>query len=55
MRTIYERILSRMEADNFRVFAKRYRLSRVEKLFVFLYFRFWPLSFVTSSRVGIIW
>ena len=55
MRTIYERILSRMEADNFRVFAKRYRLSRVEKLLVFLYFRFRPLSFVTSSRVGIIW
>jgi 15-cis-phytoene synthase len=55
MRTIYERILSRMEADNFRVFAKRYRLSRVEKLLVFLYFRFGPLSFVTSSRVGIIW
>lgn len=54
MRAIYERILSRMEADNFRVFEKRYRLSRVEKLFVFLYFRFWPLSFATSNRVGII-
>jgi 15-cis-phytoene synthase len=54
MRAIYERILSRMEADNFRVFEKRYRLSRVEKLLVFLYFRFWPLSFATSNRVGII-
>ena len=54
MRAIYERILSRMEADNFRVFEKRYRLSRVEKLFVLLYFRFWPLSFATSNRVGII-
>ena len=54
MRAIYERILSRMESDNFRVFEKRYRLSRVEKLFVFLYFRFWPLSFATSNRVGII-
>ena len=38
-----------MEADNFRVFAKRYRLSRVEKLFVFLYFRFWPFL---SSRAA---
>ena len=54
MRAIYERILSRMEADNFRVLEKRYRLSRVEKLFVFLYFRFWPRSFATSNRVGII-
>jgi 15-cis-phytoene synthase len=54
MRAIYERILSRMEADNFRVFEKRYRLSRVEKLFVFLYFRFGALSFATSKRVGII-
>ena len=33
MRTIYERILSRMEADGFRVFQKRYRLSKAEKLF----------------------
>lgn len=54
MRAIYERILSRMEADNFRVFERRYRLSRVEKLSAFLYFRFWPLSFATSNRVGII-
>jgi phytoene synthase len=54
MRAIYERILSRMEADNFRVFERRYRLSRVEKLAAFLYFRFWPLSLATSNRVGII-
>jgi phytoene synthase len=54
MRAIYERILSQMEADNFRVFEKRYRLSRVEKLLVFLYYRFWPLSFATSRRVGMI-
>ena len=32
MRTIYEKILSRMEADGFRVFQKRYRLSKAEKL-----------------------
>jgi phytoene synthase len=54
MRAIYERILSRMEGDGFRVFEKRYRLSRVEKLLVLLYFRFWPLSFATSKRVGMI-
>jgi phytoene synthase len=54
MRAIYERILSRMEADGFRVFEKRYRLSRVEKLLILLYFRFWPLSFATSKRVGMI-
>jgi 15-cis-phytoene synthase len=54
MRAIYQRILSRMESDGFRVFQKRYRLSRVEKLVVLLYFRFWPLSFATSKRVGII-
>jgi 15-cis-phytoene synthase len=54
MRAIYERILSRMETDGFRVFEKRYRLSRIEKLLVLLYFRFWPLSFATSKRVGMI-
>ena len=54
MRAIYQRILSRMEADNFRVFEKRYRLSKIEKLIVLLYFRFWPLSLATSNRVGII-
>ena len=54
MRTIYERILSRMEADGFRVFQKRYRLSKAEKLFALLYSRFCPVSFATSKRVGII-
>jgi len=54
MRTIYEKILSRMEADGFRVFQKRYRLSKAEKLFVLIYFRFCPTSFATSKRVGII-
>jgi phytoene synthase len=53
MRTIYEKILSRMEADGFRVYQKRYRLSKAEKLFVLIYFRFRPGSFVTSKRVGI--
>jgi hypothetical protein len=43
-----------MEADGFRVFEKRYRLSRVEKLLILLYFQFWPLSFATSKRVGMI-
>lgn len=32
MRTIYRRLLDRMERDNFRVFTQRYRLSRLEKL-----------------------
>lgn len=54
MRRVYERILSRMEADGFRVFEKRYRLSKAEKLLVLLYFRFCPVSLATSSRVGII-
>ena len=53
MRTIYERILSRMEADGFRVFQKRYRLSKAEKLWLLIYLRFCPLSFATSKRVGI--
>lgn len=53
MRTIYERILSRMESDGFRVFQKRYRLSKAEKLFILIYFRFRPVSFATSKRVGI--
>jgi 15-cis-phytoene synthase len=54
MRTIYEKILSRMEADGFRVFEKRYRLSKAEKLLALLYFRFCPVSFATSNRVGMI-
>ena len=53
MRAIYERILSRMEADGFRVFRKRYRLSKAEKLLVLIYFRFCRVSFATSKRVGI--
>ena len=32
MRAIYQRLLSRMEADRFRVFEKRYRLSAIGKL-----------------------
>jgi phytoene synthase len=53
MRAIYEKILSRMEADGFRVFQKRYRLSKAEKLLLLVYFRFCPLGFATSRRVGI--
>lgn len=36
MREIYSRILDRMEADNFRVFQRRYRLGRLEKLGILL-------------------
>jgi phytoene synthase len=53
MRAIYEKILSRMEADGFRVFQRRYRLSKAEKLLLLVYFRFCPLGFATSRRVGI--
>ena len=53
MYTIYEKLLSRMEADGFRVFRKRYRLSKAEKLLILIYFRFFPRSFATSKRVGI--
>jgi 15-cis-phytoene synthase len=53
MRAIYERILSRMQTDGFRVFQKRYRLSKVEKLWVLVFFRFCPPSFATRRRVGI--
>ena len=53
MHTIYEKLLSRMEADGFRVFRKRYRLSKAEKLLILIYFRFFPGSFATSKRVGI--
>ena len=52
MHTIYKKILSRMEADGFRVFQKRYRLSKAEKLAIMIYFRFFPGSFATSKRVG---
>jgi 15-cis-phytoene synthase len=54
MRTIYEKILSRMETDGFRVFEKRYRLSKAEKLIALLYFRFCSVSLATSKRVGMI-
>jgi 15-cis-phytoene synthase len=54
MRTIYEKILSRMETDGFRVFEKRYRLSKAEKLLALLYFRFCSVSLATSKRVGMI-
>jgi 15-cis-phytoene synthase len=53
MRATYERILSHMQADGFRVFQKRYRLSKAEKLWVLIFFRFCPLSFATRRRVGI--
>ena len=53
MRAIYEKILSRMQADGFRVFQKRYRLSKAEKFLLLVYLRFWPLGFATSRRVGI--
>jgi 15-cis-phytoene synthase len=53
MRAIYQKILSRMEADGFRVFQKRYRVSKAEKLLLLVYFRFCPLGFATSRRVGI--
>lgn len=36
MRTVYQKILAHMEADGFRVFARRYRLSTLEKLWIFL-------------------
>ena len=52
MHAIYKKILSRMEADGFRVFRKRYRLSKAEKLLIMIYFRFFPGSFATSNRVG---
>lgn len=32
MRTVYSRLLTRMERDGFRVFGQRYRLGRMEKL-----------------------
>lgn len=36
MRAIYSTLLSRMRADGFRVFEKRYRLGRLEKLLILL-------------------
>ncbi|MDC0322274.1 squalene/phytoene synthase family protein [Verrucomicrobiales bacterium] len=40
MRAIYGRILARMRADNFNVFEKRYRLSKVRMLWEFLMHKF---------------
>jgi len=34
MREIYERLLARMHRDGFRIFEKRYRLGRLEKLLI---------------------
>ncbi|MGH8046849.1 MAG: phytoene/squalene synthase family protein [Chthoniobacterales bacterium] len=36
MRTIYSKLLDRMQRDGFRVFAKRYHLARIEKAFLAL-------------------
>ena len=36
MRAVYETILTRMEGDGFRVFERRYRLGKIEKLWIFL-------------------
>jgi phytoene/squalene synthetase len=32
MRAIYEKLLDRMQRDQFQVFTKRYHLSRLEKM-----------------------
>ncbi len=53
MRSLYQRILIRMERGGFQVFRKRYRISSAEKLGLLLYARLFPRSFATSSRVGI--
>jgi phytoene/squalene synthetase len=34
MRAVYFRLLTRIENDHFRVFEKKYRLSRPEKLWI---------------------
>ncbi len=44
MRLVYEKILTRMENDGFRVFERRYRLGKIEKLWIFL-----SRSFLTRS------
>lgn len=48
MHVFYEKLLRRMTADGFRVFQKRYRLGKLEKLWTLLYARF-----TASRRVGI--
>lgn len=50
MRIFYEKLLQRMKADGFRVFEKRYRLGKLEKLFTLLYARFSSLT--ASKRQG---
>lgn len=50
MRVFYAKLLHRMKADGFRVFEKRYRLSKTEKLLTLLYARF--ASFTASRRLG---
>jgi phytoene synthase len=50
MRVFYEKLLRRMRADGFRVFAKRYRLGKLEKLFTLLYARFSSLT--ANRRLG---
>lgn len=50
MRLFYEKLLRRMSKDGFRVFQKRYRLGKLEKIWTLLYAR---LSVRTArSRVG---
>lgn len=44
MRAVYEKILDRMERDGFRVFERRYRLGKIEKLWIFLSRSFLKLS-----------
>ena len=47
MRVFYQKLLARMKSDGFRVFQKRYRLGKLEKLFTLIYAR---LSALTASR-----
>lgn len=50
MRVFYQKLLARMKADGFRVFQKRYRLGKLEKLFTLIYARL--SAFTASRRVG---
>ena len=51
MRVFYEKLLRRMTADGFRVFQKRYRLGKLEKIWTLLYARFTART--ANRRVGI--
>jgi phytoene synthase len=53
MRRTYEKILTRMEADGFRVYERRYRLSKGEKLWILVsgYVRN-ALAGVVSGKIG---